>query len=110
MARCQLSDVTSHKTKRMSRIRLLFSAALSTVIALAAGGASASSDQISTAPSLESRIAAVRTAIRERGSEPPFSDQAPDQTYQWPNWNNWRDWNNWNNWQNWGNWGNWGNY
>lgn len=58
--------------------------------------------------SLESRVAAVRSALQEA----PVAGDAQQEGNlgvhaQWFNWPNWNNWNNWVNWGNWGNWSNW---
>jgi hypothetical protein len=55
--------------------------------------------------SLEARVLAVRSALRDAAEADVVPGAAPDSSLaQWMNWGNW---NNWNNWPNWGNWGNW---
>jgi len=107
----------------MNRVQLLKIILISGIISSAGCGVPGVAAFSRSVPnsSIESRLKAVREAIRQRHSKEANKtafnpilqrDRKTDlhsddvSQYYWPNWGNWPNWNNWRNWANWGNWGN----
>jgi hypothetical protein len=109
------------KAKWWHRLWTVSPARIKRIVASLLLGASSSYATPSPAPKpplIPDRVAAVRSALSEKGSvlSGPKNDhavKAPEKLAQWgnfPNWGNWGNFNNWNNWGNWSNWSNWRNF